>query len=103
MGYPNSPGYKALGTSRDAAVRITPRARKLLDRVHDLMRSRYPEAFSPDQVAELLGETILSVRPRMSELHRHGKIETTGARRKNQSGMTANCYRAIDPSEEGFV
>jgi hypothetical protein len=103
MGYPDTPGYKVLGTSREAVLRVTPRARRLLDRVHNFMKSRYPAAFSADQVAEELGETILSVRPRMSELLRHGKIECTGARRKNQSGMTANCYRAIDPSEEGFA
>src|SRR5258705_13088158 len=103
MGYPATPGYKAPGTSREAALQVTARAQTLRDLVHNFMKSRYPAAFSADQVAEALGETILSVRPRMSELHRHGKIQCTGARRKNQSGMTANCYRAIDPSEEGFV
>jgi hypothetical protein len=41
----------------------------------------------------------LSVRPRISELNRTGKIKQTGARRKNESGMTATVWR-IAPQRE---
>lgn len=40
-----------------------------------------------------LNMSVLSVRPRVSELKRTGKIKQTGARRKNESGMTATVWR----------
>jgi hypothetical protein len=40
-----------------------------------------------------LNLSVLSVRPRVSELKRTGKIKQTGARRKNESGMTATVWR----------
>jgi hypothetical protein len=46
-----------------------------------------------DEIAAQLGCSILSVRPRVSELNVGGEIEQTGARRKNASGMTATVWR----------
>ena len=60
--YPHSPGYKVGGTSRRAA-----------------------EAIKPDK-------SVLSIRPRVSELHRLGLVHETGERRRNESGHRAAVY-----------
>jgi hypothetical protein len=78
MPYPDRPGWKAKGAS-----------------VHDFLRDRFPAAFSADQIADGLGETILSVRPGVSELKKMRAIEAVSQRHKNQSGMSAHCWRAV--------
>ena len=100
MAYPNRPGWKALGPSSDAAHAIARRAKTLRNRVHSFLIDRHPAAFSADQIADSLGETILSVRPRVSELNKLGLVEAANQRRKNESGMTASCWRAVLRSEE---
>jgi hypothetical protein len=89
--YPHAPGYKVSGTSRDAAVAVIDRACTLRERVYDVL------VYSPstaDECAAMLGESVLSIRPRLSELLRMGKIENTGLRRKNASGHSASVWRA---------
>jgi len=52
-----------------------------------------PAQPTADEIANDLNLSVLSVRPRVSELKRTGKIKQTGARRKNESGMTATVWR----------
>jgi len=92
--YPSAPGYKAAGTSKDAAEAIAPRAVKLRDLVLAEIR-RKPS--TPDEVAKRLGQTVLAVRPRFTELSQFRQIEKTGERRENASGQKANVYRAVAP------
>jgi predicted ArsR family transcriptional regulator len=96
MRYPDSPGFKSCGgTSRMAARRIAPHAMALRDRVLDFLKANYPAAFTADEMADRLGVSILSARPRMSELRRSELIEPTAERRKNQSRRWAHCWRAV--------
>lgn len=90
-GYPSAPGWKTEGTSRDAAHAIEPHARTLRDRVLALLRI---DRLTADEVADRLGETVLSVRPRLSELSRQALIVKTGERRPNASGMNAWVWMA---------
>jgi hypothetical protein len=92
--YPQHPGSKAPGPSSEAARTIARPATTLRMRVYSFLRDRYPAAYSADQIAETLGETILSIRPRVSELNKSGEIEAAEGRSKNQSGMSAHCWRA---------
>jgi hypothetical protein len=101
MGYPDVPGWKAEGPSHDAAKAVTGRAKTLRDRTYRFLQEQYPNAYSADQIAARLGETILSVRPRVSELHKAQLIEAVAVRSKNQSGMTANCWRAVVNTSKG--
>lgn len=55
------------------------------------------ESLTADEVAERISESILSVRPRISELRALGKIEPTRDRRKNASGHSACVWRIADP------
>jgi hypothetical protein len=93
--YPDSPGHKTGGTSRAAARRIAPRATALRDRVYAFLQANYPASFTADEVADRLGASILSVRPRVTEFLRGNLIEPSGERRLNASGMFASCWRAI--------
>jgi predicted ArsR family transcriptional regulator len=100
--YPDSPGFKSRGTSSVAARRITPHAEALRDRVFSFLKANYPAPFTADEVADRLGVSILSARPRLSELRRSALIEPTAERRKNRSGLSAHCWRAVlTPGGEG--
>jgi len=48
---------------------------------------------TPDEVATELGKSVLAIRPRFSELLSLSKIEKTGVRRANSSGLMANEFR----------
>jgi predicted ArsR family transcriptional regulator len=88
--YPNSPGYKRPGTSREAAEAIKPRAAILRERSLAALKHR---PMTADEVAAHLGESVLSIRPRITELHELGLIEQTGERRRNASGRMAAVWR----------
>lgn len=90
--YPYQAGWKKRGTSRAAAHAIKPHALTLRDRVLALLQA---DALSADECAAKLGETVLSVRPRLSELLKQDKIYDTGLTSKNASGIKASIWRAI--------
>lgn len=89
--YPHSAGYKRNGTSQESATRIAPRARTLRDRVLSALKI---EPLTTDEVAERLGESVLSIRPRFSEALALGLIEETTETRRNRSGRLATVWRA---------
>jgi predicted ArsR family transcriptional regulator len=93
--YPNHPGAKVGGTSRDAANNMAEHAPTLRERCLDLIALQGD--LTTDEAAELLNVSVLAVRPRFSELRALGKIEQTGERRTNASGMTANVWRIKPP------
>jgi hypothetical protein len=95
--YPNSPGFKAAGgASRDAAAAIAPRVPRLRGIVLTAFHEA-PAGLTADEVAGVVDLPVLSVRPRVAELHRLGEIRATDERRKNASGMSATVWRVADP------
>lgn len=88
--YPRTPGYKAPGTSQEAAARIAPKVSGLRQKVLDSLKAEGPG--TPDEVAARLNISILSIRPRFSELSELGLIRATGIRRRNASGHAADEY-----------
>jgi predicted ArsR family transcriptional regulator len=94
MSYPNSPGFKSRGTCNSAARRSAPHAEALHERVFAFLKANHPAAFTADEVADRLGVSFLSVRLCLSEVRRRELIEPTAERRKNKSGMSAQCWRA---------
>ena len=92
--YPDSPGYKTSGTSQEAARRMAPLVTGLRAKVLRSLRDGGPG--TPDEIAERLGLSILSVRPRFSELNRLGLIEQTKERRSNDSGRRADVWKVAD-------
>ena len=87
--YPERAGYKAEGTSQDAANAIEgsgQAARLRLAVLAFYARHRG----TADECAASLGESILSIRPRCSELLKQGHLYVTGERRKSSSGHSQN-------------
>lgn len=99
--YPNQAGFKAEGTSRDAADSVdagtlaadSVDAGTLRLAVLVVLQSHGP--MTPDECAEKLGLSVLSVRPRFTELKAAGRIIYAGDRRKNRSGRYAEVCSAI--------
>jgi predicted ArsR family transcriptional regulator len=98
--YPNSPGFRVPGPSEDAANAITPLAAVLRDQVREVIATHGPDSITADDIAHILNRSVLSVRPRVSELHREGDIRPSGTRGRNASGMTATQWVLTDTSAD---
>jgi predicted ArsR family transcriptional regulator len=92
--YPDAPGFKVSGPSEQAAEAIGGKATRMRAAVLAQI-AQYSSGATADEIAKDLNLSVLSVRPRVSELKRNGEIEQTGARRKNESGMTATVWRIV--------
>jgi hypothetical protein len=93
-GYPDVPGFKGAETSREAGRRISRHASTVRDLVLAEFRAAFPMGLGADEIAARLNQSILTVRPRCSELLAAGLIEQTHQRRRNASGMSAAIWRA---------
>jgi len=90
--YPHAPGAKARETSFEAARAIKPAADRLRRLTLEALRQR---PMTADEVAAWLGLDKLSIRPRVSELAKQGKVIETGLRRANGSGRSACVWRVL--------
>lgn len=86
------PGYKEGTTSRDAALAVAGRAETLREKSLDALRKM---PLTADEVAMLLDESVLTIRPRLTELRKAGLIARTGDRRQNNSGKFAHVFSAV--------
>ena len=90
--YPNRPGFKQYGTSQEAADAIEPHADTLRGKALAVIRAAGPRGRTADEVADILNRSVLSIRPRISELLVLGLIKRNDERRKNRSGLFADAY-----------
>mgnify|MGYP006921299748 CR=1 FL=1 len=88
--YPNTPGYKRTGTSKQAALSMSKVAQILKAQVLRVLRRKN---CTTDEAARSMHRDILSVRPRFSELYRARQIQKTKKRRPNRSGKLAIVWR----------
>jgi hypothetical protein len=51
-----------------------------------------PDGLTADEIAAKLDASVLAVRPRVSELFHAARIEKTGERRLNRSGLAAHVW-----------
>lgn len=93
--YPTTPGYKATATetSRTAAAAVRPTVEM---QRQDCMEHLNQCDLTADEVAQRLGRSVLSIRPRISELNAMGRVTATDARRRNGSGKSAVVWRAVE-------
>lgn len=100
MEYPMVPGCKTStpDTSKAAAVAMEDAAGTLRKAVEGLLSVN---ELTADECADMLGQSVLSVRPRLSELRKVGRIEPTGARRRNDSGCSASVWRIVRNQYQG--
>lgn len=98
MTYLERAGYKAEGTSQEAASAIegSGQAARLRTAVLGWYARQNGTA---DECAAGLGESILSIRPRCSELLKQGRLYVTGDRRKSSSGHSQNVL-AMTPENQ---
>lgn len=95
--YPHSPGYKGErdGPSERAAkvIALTVTGRRA--EVLSYLRTRAAGPETADEIATGLNRSILSIRPRVAELHAMGMVEAVAQRGRNESGMTAHRWKAV--------
>lgn len=91
MSYPALPGARDRDTSIAAADAIAGKAPNL--RAATLAAIRASDGLTADEAADVLGLSILSIRPRVTELARLGELEDSGMRRANHSGKNAIVWR----------
>lgn len=94
--YPHQPGAQDRDTSRDAAADAAETAPLL--RARALTVIERSNGLTADEVAGRLGLSILSIRPRITELSRLGKVRDSGARRRNASGRNAIVWTPVFPA-----
>jgi hypothetical protein len=90
-GFKGEPGGPSEAAAKVINLSITGRRAEVLD----LLRSRAERALTADEIAVRLNRSILSVRPRVAELHKLGLIEPATQRGRNESGMSAHCWQAV--------
>lgn len=96
LDYPNVPGFKVAGPSEEAAAAVAPIAGTLREQVLQIIASSQ-HGLTADEVAAKLNKSVLSVRPRVSELRRQGEIRQALTRGKNDSGMSATVWMLAPP------
>ena len=94
--YPGSPGAQDRDTSQAAASQIAKTVPLL--RAKALAIVERSNGLTADEVAGRLGLSILSIRPRLTELAQLGKVRDGGGRRKNRSGRYAIVWVPVFPA-----
>lgn len=86
FGYPNSPAYRA-GSDTSFAAAESVDAKTLRSLVLTVLKRYGP--MTADECAARLNAKEFSIRPRLTELKRLGRVVDTGTRRPNASGRSA--------------
>lgn len=91
--YPNNAGYKKRRTSKQASLEI--KAPTIRQKCLAVVKNKNKYGATPDEIADLLNISILSVRPRFSELVLKGCIKDTKKTRRNASGKQAIVWEYV--------
>ena len=106
MTYPHEPGYKDQDTSKAAATLVAPRAPALLAVIVDLLTEG---PASPEQLHAKLAERgqrelLTSIRARVCQLHKQGRVTDTGLRGIGESGVAkVKIWRLTTPEERQLI
>jgi hypothetical protein len=92
---PQGVGYRLTDTSQAAGARIEGKAGALRAAVLQALRNA-AQPMTADEVAVILREDKLSIRPRFTELRNAGKILDSGERGRTDSGSTCIKWRLAD-------
>jgi len=95
-GYPNQAGFQNQSTSKEAAEDINEKLPHLRDKVLQVIKNKGKYGATPEEVASLLNITILSVRPRFTELKISKHIVDSGEKRKNEFNKNIIVWRYND-------
>ena len=89
--YPYSPGSQDSDTSIEAAELIKEGAETIRKKVFDVIVNKGVFGATPDEIADLLALSAFTIRPRVTELYKQGKIERKD-KRQNASKRSAYVY-----------
>jgi predicted ArsR family transcriptional regulator len=89
--YPDAPGWKARDTAQEAAKAQRGQSYKLQRDIIALLAER--GAMTPEEIAEALGNRVMNIRPRMSELAAKGAVIDSNERRRATGGRMAIAWR----------
>lgn len=89
--YPHAPGFQDTDTSRAAAAAVKPKDKPIRQRVMDSLLEVGPA--TADEMAKRLGLHPRNVVPRVSQLHKLGKVADSGHRRQSDLGNPAIVWR----------
>ncbi len=90
--YPATPGFKEQGgASEEAARSLGSRAESLRHQCLAVLKEQGSK--TTDEVAEILGEDVLSIRPRFTELFKNKQIKKTDLRRESSRGRSQTVWR----------
>ena len=93
--YPIEAGTKTLdGPSRETAKDLNKRNQPQKLRTKVIATLELFGSMTADECAEKMSESVLSIRPRFSELSRLGKIYKTGQLRPSSTGNNQTVWRA---------
>jgi hypothetical protein len=81
LDYPDRPGHRNTDTSVAGAVAMAGKAPLLRERVIDALRKHGP--LTTFEIAARTGASYRAIQPRTSELRARGKINDSGARRRD--------------------
>ncbi len=87
-------GFKATGTSQDAAEAVKPKAAQMRQAVLDYLKASGGH-LTADEVADGMGLSPLQVRPRLTELLHLYRVEDTGARRPSALGRPSVVWAVV--------
>lgn len=101
--YPHSAGFKERGgTSQEAARKVQKRNPKNLGaRVLAIVKQRGKDGLTCDECAGVMSLSILTVRPRFSELFAVDAIRKTVRRRMNDTGSMTRVWVAREFFNDG--
>jgi predicted ArsR family transcriptional regulator len=88
---PQGTGYRNTDTSREAAEHADGKSAFWRLRVMEMLSIH--RELTADEIAAHLKASVLTIRPRVTELVGARKIEDTGKRRKNESGRNAAVWK----------
>ena len=93
--YPDHAGCKERGQTSEAAANAIERKGKAATLRTKVLTALELWNLTADEAAERLGESVLSVRPRIAELSAQGKIEKTGQRRPSSTGAPSHVWKRV--------
>lgn len=85
-------GSNNTDTSREAAESMEGSAAYLRKKTYQAICCAGDKGLTADEAAAKIGETPLSIRPRVTELKQRGYIVDSGKRRQNKSGRKAAVF-----------
>ena len=93
--YPNHPGHKARDTSRAAADAIAGASPKIRDKIYTAIKAS--DGLTADEACHRANVSLLSGRPRVTELMRVNLVHDTGRRRELNSGKMGIVWARTAP------